>query len=368
MIRNLQIAKAIKRSPLLALALIAVGCSSDHSENHRYREIEAEYFNTQDNIKLCGTLTMPRTDTPVPAVLLLQGSGPHDRDETIGRHKIFKTMAHHLAKKGIAVLRADKRGVGRSEGEFVFGDIESFAEDAFAGIEFLRGIDGIDTNKIGLIGHSLGGMIAASMAGRTSDIRFVVSMASTGSWGRDAIWGQNELWAKSSGVPDEEFEHIKELSYRMYDLLMMEAATKREEDEFVEIYEELAQYLDEDLRTVFYPGQPRKAFHYFRKPGFQKSMQLDPGTLWGRVKCPTLIIWGSLDHHVSGRSNQRVVEALEEGGNPHYTSVILENHNHHFQSCRTGRPAEVERINEDISKEALDTIIDWIKSILAEQD
>jgi pimeloyl-ACP methyl ester carboxylesterase len=350
----------------LAIALCVIGCSHDNDASYRYREIEVEYLNTKDDIKISGTLTVPTSDTPVPAVLLLQGSGPHDRNEMIGRHKIFKVLARHLAQKGIAVLRSDKRGCGKSEGEFIFGDIESFAEDGFAGIEFLRDIDGVDSSSIGIIGHSLGGMIAARMAGSSSDIRFVVSMASTGSWGRDAIWGQNELWARSSGVPEEEFENIKELSYRMYDLLMMDTATIEEEDEFVVIYEELALYLDEDLRAVFYPGQPRKAYHYFRKPGFQKSMQLNPAILWKQVKCPTLIIWGSLDHHVSERSNQLIIEALEKGGNPHCTSVILENHNHHFQLCRTGRPAEVQAIDKDISKEALDTITDWIIPIAAE--
>ena len=106
-------------------------------------------------------------------------------------------MANHLAKNGIAVLRTDKRGCGRSEGKYVFCDVENFVEDAFTSINYLKTNTYIDTGNIGVIGHSLGGLIAASMAKQqSSDINFIVSMASTGFWGRDILYDQNRLWAK----------------------------------------------------------------------------------------------------------------------------------------------------------------------------
>jgi pimeloyl-ACP methyl ester carboxylesterase len=354
----------VKINLILVITFTFIRCTAEYKKSYEYKEIEVNYFNTKDNIKLSGTLTMPHSNKPVPAVLLIQGSGPYGRDEKIGRHRIFKVMAHHLSKNGIAVLRTDKRGCGKSGGNHVFGDIENFVEDGFAGVKFLKKFEGVDSNKIGLIGHSLGGLIAPSMAVQSSDIKFIVSMGTTGLWGRDALYSQNELWAKSSGVPEKEFANIKNLCYRMYDLLMMDTVTIREEKEFIEIHNKLAKYLDKDLRDVFYPGPAKVAFYYFRKPEFQKSFQLDPSKIWNRVKCPTLLLRGELDHHVSAESHQRIVEALKDGGNLKYENVILQNHNHIFQSCRTGRPSEVQIINEAISKKALNIITNWITSII----
>ena len=345
---------------IINIAIAFIGCTGEYQKIYKYKEIEVSYYNTKDNIKLSGTLTMPETKNTVPAVLLLQGSGPHDRDEKIGRHKIFAVMAHYLAKSGIAVLRTDKRGCGLSEGRYVFCDIENFAADAFAGMNFLKKTQGIDVEKIGLIGHSLGGLIASSMASQSSDIQFIVSMATTGLWGRDIIYDQNELWAKSSGVDPIEFENIKNLCYRMYDLMIMDTVTIKEENEFISIYNGLSQYLDEELRSSFYSKPAKDAFYNIRKPEFRKSFQIDPVEIWTKVQCPTLLLRGSLDHNVSANNHQMIAEALKSGGNLKVENVLLKNHNHFFQACKTGRPSEIQTINEAISQEALSTITDWI--------
>ena len=186
---------------LSIIGLPLLSCTSSH--HFAYDEIEVEYHNAQDGVKLAGALTLPDTEKRVPAVLLIQGSGPYDRNEQIWGHRVFEVIAQHLAKRGIAVMRADKRGTGQSGGKYVFFDIENFTEDAFAGVRFLQNQERIDARHIGLIGHSLGGLIAPIMAAQSEDIAYVVLMAAPGLWGKKTFYHQNKLWAEISGVPQQ---------------------------------------------------------------------------------------------------------------------------------------------------------------------
>ena len=343
--------------------LLSSGCSSRDRGDYSYNEIEVEYLSSVDNIMLAGTLTMPQSNKPVPGVILIQGSGPHERDQQIGKHRIFRDITHHLSKKGFAVLRTDKRGCGHSEGKYVFGDIENFTEDGFSGIEFLSNYPGIDSDNIGIIGHSLGGLIAAKMATQSDKIHFIVSMASSGYWGRDALFEQNMQWAKLSGVSQKEFGHIRELCNRTYEIWMLDSVTAEGEQEYEMIYSALAQYLDEELRNIYYPEPAQKVLHYYRQPEFQKAFQMDISKIWAGVQCDVLLLKGSLDHNVSDRSSDMIEEYLRSGGNSRYQSIILKNHNHHFQHCKTGRPSEVQEIDEAISSRALSSLTEWIISV-----
>jgi len=342
------------------LVITLMACNSDPRYNYRFDEKDISYLNKNDGIKLSGTLTMPLSESPVPAVLLVQGTGPHDRDETIGRHKLFKVLAHHLAKKGVAVLRTDKRGCGRSEGKYVFCDIENFVDDGFVGVEYLKSQSAINKSNIGIVGHSLGGLIAANMAKESQDISFIVSLASTGFWGRDILYDQNKLWARYSGVSEDDFDDIKSLCFRMYDLALQDTVTTNEEIEFATVYNRLTQYLDDDLRNSFYPKPAEIVLKTMRTPAFQESFQIDPGETWRGISCKTLLLRGSLDHNVSEESNRKIIDELTAGGNIDVTSIFLENHNHHFQYCKSGRPSEVQSIKETISKKSLNTITSWI--------
>lgn len=144
-----------------------------------YNEEEVAYQNELAGIKLAGTLTTPKSAGPFPAVILITGSGAQNRDEEIFGHRPFLVLADYLTKLGIAVLRVDDRGIGGSGGNISQSTSEDFAGDVIAGIKFLKNRKEINAKKIGLIGHSEGGIIAPMIAAKTYEVAFIILMAGT---------------------------------------------------------------------------------------------------------------------------------------------------------------------------------------------
>jgi hypothetical protein len=156
-------------------------------------EVEEVAFANGD-ITLAGTLTLPRTPGPLPAIVLVSGSGPQDRDETLGGGiaiKPFRLLADALTRAGVAVLRYDDRGVGKSTGTFSTATTQDFAADAEAAIGYLLTREEIDPDRIGLLGHSEGGQVAAMLGARDKDLAFIISLAGPGVIGRDVLLLQN---------------------------------------------------------------------------------------------------------------------------------------------------------------------------------
>jgi hypothetical protein len=351
-------------STLNLISIILILTSTFTCTPPKYNSIEISYLNSQDGIELSGTLTIPRGGKNFPAVLLIQGTGPHNRDEEILGHKPFRVIADYLSGNGIAVLRVDRRGTGKSGGTFLDLDMDNYVEDALYGIEFLKSYPGIDTNKIGMIGHSLGGFIAAMASARTNDAAFIISCGGPGIWGRDIGYSLNRQWAEISGASAEDLKEVKRLSYRWYDLVTKESVTPEEEDEFTGIYIRLSYYLNEDLRRLFYPGPADKALAVFRSPQYQNALQIDPHSVWSSVRCPVLAINGDKDFQASADENLTGIEnGLIAGKNSDYKIVKLENHNHLFQRTGNGSPAEYAKIKETFSTVALEVIYNWIDSV-----
>jgi pimeloyl-ACP methyl ester carboxylesterase len=147
------------------------------------------FLNEKHQVRLAGTLTLPHANGPFPAVMLISGAGPQDRNYRVFGHKPFLVLADHLTKLGIAVLRVDDRGVGKSTGSFTEATSQDFADDALAGIEYLKTRSEIAHKKIGLLGHSEGGLIAPMVAARSRDVAFVVMMAGPGLKGDEIVVG-----------------------------------------------------------------------------------------------------------------------------------------------------------------------------------
>ncbi len=164
-----------------------------------YRAEDVKYENKAGGVKLAGTLTLPPGAGPFPAVILITGSGAQDRDESMLGHKPFLVLADYLTRRGVAVLRVDDRGVGGSTGSIKTSTSEDFAGDVLAGLEFLKGRKEIDRKKIGLIGHSEGGIIAPIAAARSKDVAFIVLMAGTGLPGSQIVEAQGQLILKAGG-------------------------------------------------------------------------------------------------------------------------------------------------------------------------
>ncbi|HAH58159.1 MAG TPA: alpha/beta hydrolase, partial [Bacteroidales bacterium] len=176
------------------------------SKPYNYYSEEVTFQNTKANILLAGTLTLPEKEGNFPVVILITGSGPQNRDEELLGHKPFLVIADYLTKNGIGVLRYDDRGVGQSTGDFKAATTADFATDVESAIEYLKTRKEVNVHKIGLIGHSEGGIIAPMVASASNDVSFIVLLAGTGIRGDKLLLLQQELIAKANGVSETEIE------------------------------------------------------------------------------------------------------------------------------------------------------------------
>lgn len=327
-----------------------------------YREEEVTYENKPAGIKLAGTLTLPKGAGPFPAVILISGSGVQDRDEALIGHRPFLVLADYLTRRGMAVLRVDDRGVGGSTGDTLRSTSSDFAGDALAGVAYLKGRREIDAARIGLIGHSEGGLVAPLAATRSQDVAFIVLLAGPGLPGEQIIYLQTDLILRASGATDEQAARERELQESLFAVVKEESdpapAAKR-------LREILAAYLDklppEEKaglnEEAFIEGQVKAVL----SPWFRFFLTYDPRPALQQVSCPVLALNGEKDLQVPFRENLTAIEeALKAGRNKDFTVKSLPNLNHLFQTCTTGSPAEYGTIEETISPVALQAIGDWL--------
>jgi len=333
----------------------------DPKKPYPYDEQEVSYRNEKDNIKIAGTLTVPRGGGPYPAVLLITGSGSQDRNETIAGHRPFLVLADHLTRNGIAVLRVDDRGIGGTDIGSLSATSENYAEDVLAGVKFLKQRKEIDPKTIGLIGHSEGGMIAPMAAARSNDVAFIVLLAGPGQRGEDIIYTQTELIHKAQGTPPDTLAHIIALSRRINAIVKTETDGKRIEQR---INEEIAAYvgaLNDIQKKQFEPAAAAvKAFiPMYKTAWYRYFITFDPRPVLKNVKVPVLALNGEHDLQVAWKENLELIAAsLNE--NKDVTIKSFPNLNHLFQTSPTGLLSEYNQIEETISPEVLKTISDWI--------
>ena len=331
-----------------------------------YDEEEVSYENKRDGVRLAGTLTLPRTKGPYPAVLLITGSGKQDRNEAMLGHKPFLVLADYLTRRGIAVLRVDDRGVGGSTGEGGFDKAtsENFAEDVLAGIVFLKTRKEINTKRIGLIGHSEGGIIAPLVAARSADVAFIVLMAGPGLTAEEGFPNQVSSTAKTSGASNESIAWNRRLLRQIFLIMKAEKDNAAAEKKIRELRAKMLGEMSEEQRKKY--GIPEDAMEGAIKlmltPWFRFYMTYDPRATLKKVRVPVLAITGERDLQVvPARENlAAIAEALKAGGNKDYTVIEVPKLNHLFQTSETGSPAEYGRIEETISPAVLEMIGAWI--------
>jgi hypothetical protein len=315
-----------------------------------YREEEVSYTNPAAGNKLAATLTIPPGKGPFPAVLLIVGSGPHDRDESLMGHSPFLVLSDYLTRHGIAVLRADKRGVGKSTGDLDKATTADFAQDAEAGAAYLRTRTEVDPHRIGLIGHSEGGIIAPMVAAEDKKIAFIVLMAGSGVPGDQIIVEQGRLIEEAGGMNKDKAEQNAALEREILTLIETEkdpAALDKQ------LHAKLAGKLPE--------GQIEAQMKVVTSPWFRYFISYDPATALRKVACPVLAINGSLDLQVPPALNLPAIrKALAEGGNQHAEVDELPGLNHLFQTAKTGAVSEYAEIEETISPLALEKMSSWI--------
>lgn len=313
-----------------------------------YRDEDVAYDNKLQNVTLAAILTIPQGKGPFPAVVLITGSGPQDRDESLLGHKPFLVLSDYLTRHGIAVLRADDRGTAKSSGDFSAGTTADFATDTEAGIAYLKTRREIIPHKIGLIGHSEGGVIAPMIAARNKDVAFIVMMAGTGVPGDQVLVAQGEAIQIAGGMSPED---AAKKTAKQKELLTL---VETEKDQTV-----LEKEMKEKLAGEVPEAQIDMQIKQVTTPWFRYFLTYDPALALRKVTCPVLAINGSLDKQVLPDQNLPPIrKALAD--NPHAEVDELPGLNHLFQTAKTGSPSEYAQIEETMSPVALDKMATWI--------
>lgn len=320
----------------------------------------------KEEIELSGTLTLPDTNTIVPAVILIAGSGPNDRDETIFGHKPFLVMADYLTRNGIAVLRYDKRGTGKSTGNYQLATTYDFADDVKLAIEYLKKRKEIDKTKIGLIGHSEGGIIAPMVAADNKDVAFIVLMAGMGTKGIELLLDQNLKSMQSQNVEPETINKLMPVVEDVLNTAKDWEPTEEKRvilrDKIVSLWESLPLVMQLQVNKDNFT---RSTYNSMVTPWFRKFASLEPTEYIKNVKCPVLAINGEKDSQVPADKNLKIIEdALTKGGNKRFVIKKYPNLNHLFQESNTGLVDEYVKIEQTISPLVMNDITEWIKKTI----
>jgi len=325
------------------------------SKPYPYREEEISFSNAAAGVSLAGTLTLPKGAGPFPAALLIVGSGPHDRDESLANHRPFLVLADHLTRKGFAVLRYDKRGIGKSTGSADKATTLDLEADAQAAIAYLKTRKEIDPAKLALIGHSEGAMIAPLIASQAKDVAWVVLLAAPATKGEDTLLNQSELIGRAGGLTDNQLEASLDFDETAYDLV-------RAEKDVPTLNEKLNELVKgSGLAAAMTPSVLEPQLRMMESPWFRFFLDYDPLPNLKALQVPVLALYGQKDLQVPVQPNMALLQqALQDGGNKDVDVRELPDLNHLFQHAYSGTPTEYAAIEETFSPEALQLISDWL--------
>ncbi|MGB3775466.1 MAG: alpha/beta fold hydrolase [Leeuwenhoekiella sp.] len=317
-----------------------------------------------NNIKLAGTLTLPMDIKNPPVAVLITGSGGQNRDEELGpmNHRPFLVLADHLTREGIAVLRFDDRGVGESEGNQQEGTSADFATDVEAAVTYLKTRTDVDISKIGLIGHSEGGLIAdLVIANKNNKIAYFVSLAGPAVPGGEIIISQTEKIAQLNGEDAENTSFDKELSSKIFEYIATAKDTLGMGAKVSNVINSMLKNAPKTIQNKYTPEIIASAKDQFLNNWMIYFIQTDPATYIEQIEIPTLVLNGGKDVQVLSSLNLPAYEqALKKAGNQDYTIKELPELNHLFQTAETGNPMEYGQIEETFSPQALELISSWI--------
>ncbi|MBW4890943.1 alpha/beta hydrolase [Mucilaginibacter sp. HMF5004] len=331
------------------------------AKDYPYIKEEITVLNAKaPEVMLSGTLTMPRDKKASKIVVLITGSGPENRDEEMYDHRPFGVLADWLTRQGIAVIRCDDRGVGKSTGNFLTATTYDFADDANAIVSYIKSRADLKDMKVGLVGHSEGGVMAAIAAGQNKQVDFTVLLASPGVPLTRILIEGTEL---ASGSND-----ASSLYEKIYQFIIQNPTLSTDE-------------INKGIDAVIYktfaltPGGKinsltAKAFsdlckaQGFSGPWFRKYVALEPVVFISKLQCPVLAINGTLDMVVRSEENLNAIKgALQAGGNKHFEVTPITNLNHLFQTTKPGPIVTYDKISETFSPVALAKVSDWINGL-----
>lgn len=356
--------KILHHLPVVLLILLTIGCEEKPSNQKVLIDPVSEniiFRNEKDRIDLAGTISLPNKTGVFPVAILISGNGEHDRNAAFGEYQPFLDISEYFTNRGIAVLRFDKRGVGESQGNYELATSFDFAEDVQAAIEYLRTRKDIHPSKIGLIGHSEGGLIAPIVASHSSNIAFIISLAGPAIPGAQILLSQQKAIATAKGMTESEIDFSQQLNREAFEIVNNHydsiILTEKMTSYIQEISENdtdkpanmtLEEYVDAQVAAILRPWM----INFLRYRPEQYIQQVD---------CPVLALNGSKDLQVLAHENlPEWKRILEEAGNKRITIQELSTLNHLFQTCETGLPDEYEQLAESFSPHAMEVMAEWI--------
>jgi len=304
---------------------------------------------------LAGTLTTPQGAGPFAAAVLIGGSGTSDRDETIAGHKPFLILADLLTRKGIVVLRYDKRGIAPSTSNAEQATMEDLASDAQAALNYLKTRKEVDSKRIGVIGHSEGGILAAQLAAGRDDLDWLVLLATPATNGERTLLRQSELIARTGGLPEEQIVRSQLFDRKAY-------AAVREEKSPAALETRLKDLIEKSgLGAAMPPAALQAQVRLMTTPWFREYLDFDPVTVLAKIKCPVLALNGDRDLQVDADETVPLLrQAYDKSGNKDFTVMEIQGVNHLFQKAQSGSPALYGAIEETMAPEVQNAISDWI--------
>lgn len=330
-----------------------------------YYEEEVVFQNEGDSLSLAGTLTLPEEMGVYPAVILISGSGPQNRNEEVFGHRPFLVLADYLTQKGIAVLRYDDRGTAESTGNFASATSQDFASDVVSAINYLKSREEIDNNRIGLIGHSEGGLIAPMVVNQTNDVAFMVLLAGTGVPGKEISRMQGRTLLDVDVSDREAYNRFID---ETVEIAASERSIEIKREELTQHYKNSAEVLDELLpESIDFDAFVEQQVEGALRPWSQFFYNYDPVDELQKITIPVLSLIGSNDVQVPPQMNHPPIrKALDEAENEDVTIKELEGLNHMFQESETGSMLEYAEIEQTMSPIALEEISHWILNRIGE--
>ncbi|WP_034058800.1 alpha/beta hydrolase family protein [Lacinutrix jangbogonensis] len=337
--------------------------SQEPVKPYPYYEEDVTFNNAKADVSLSGTFTRPTKKGKYPVVILISGSGRHDRNGSAATHRPFLVLSDYLTRNNIAVLRYDDRGFGESTGDFNKATTADFAQDVLSAIDYLKTRSDIDTKKIGLIGHSEGGIIAPLTANQTDDVAFAVILAGTGIQGNEVALMQTKTMRPFPVADEVAFEQNVRKSH---DIIL---SNKNSDEIRSELLAHNTTFLTPILKALGASDANISKFiinetESSLKPWTRYFLGYNPSHEIEKLQIPVLSLNGSKDQQVDATINQDAIRAaLIKGKNENYKVLELENINHMFQECKTGSIKEYKDIEQTMSPVVLEIISNWIVEV-----
>ncbi|GAB5527346.1 MAG: alpha/beta fold hydrolase [Roseivirga sp.] len=327
---------------------------------------EVTFTNKRDGTILAGTLTLPKGNGPFPAAILLTVAGPNDRDQSHGspQHKPFMVLADHLSRKGIAVLRADDRGIGGSGGNIFQSTMEDFAHDAIAGFDMLKQHPRINAAQIGFIGNSEGTLVGPMAAAMNQETAFIITLGGMGIKGSEVIMDQVTAIGKLGGLDTNNIERLQAHTQRLFKVIRNETSDEKTAQKLRKLLKN-SEKPEMDERLFLVPKSIDEQVKIFSSPWYRYQVNFDPASILQSITCPFLALHGSQDPFVAPDKNLAAIAThLSKAGNRQYATMLLPNVNHVFQDATSGSPLLYDENEISFSPRALRLITSWLEVYL----